>query len=182
MDIPTKIFPERMPTSSKHVMLDLALRTLEALKTNMAQGGSNFTNSTNKKRKHSREKWQWKRKNLKLKWSLRNTSTKQNFSENVSYIIVHYLISLQFVKKTLYLTFFCDILELRLREADCERRKREWEIKERQAEEQRTREDELRRRQQEEMALRIRRQEEELHRRQQENNLFMQVSFHKYYF
>lgn len=62
-----------------------------------------------------------------------------------------------------------------MREADRERQKREWEMKERQAEEQRTREEELRRRQQEEMAMRIRRQEEELHRRQQENNLFMQV-------
>lgn len=67
------------------------------------------------------------------------------------------------------------ITELRMREADRERQKREWEMKERQAEEQRTREEELRRRQQEEMAIRIRRQEEELHRRQQENNLFMQV-------
>lgn len=67
------------------------------------------------------------------------------------------------------------IAELRMREADRERQKREWEMKERQAEEQRTREEELRRRQQEEMAIRIRRQEEELHRRQQENNLFMQV-------
>ncbi|GAB1860667.1 Hrp65 protein [Camponotus japonicus] len=64
--------------------------------------------------------------------------------------------------------------QLRMREADRERQKREWEMKERQAEEQRTREEELRRRQQEEMAIRIRRQEEELHRRQQENNLFMQ--------
>lgn len=64
-----------------------------------------------------------------------------------------------------------------MREADRERQKREWEMKERQAEEQRTREEELRRRQQEEMAIRIRRQEEELHRRQQENNLFMQVSW-----
>ncbi|XP_043513108.1 hrp65 protein-like isoform X2 [Frieseomelitta varia] len=64
--------------------------------------------------------------------------------------------------------------QLRMREADRERQKREWEMKERQAEEQRTREEELRRRQQEEMAMRIRRQEEELHRRQQENNLFMQ--------
>lgn len=62
-----------------------------------------------------------------------------------------------------------------MREADRERQKREWEMKERQAEEQRTRDEELRRRQQEEMAIRIRRQEEELHRRQQENNLFMQV-------
>lgn len=66
--------------------------------------------------------------------------------------------------------------ELRIREADRERQKREWEMKERQAEELRTREEDLRRRQQEEMSLRIRRQEEELHRRQQENNLFMQVS------
>ncbi|XP_076751916.1 hrp65 protein isoform X4 [Xylocopa sonorina] len=64
--------------------------------------------------------------------------------------------------------------QLLMREADRERQKREWEMKERQAEEQRTREEELRRRQQEEMAIRIRRQEEELHRRQQENNLFMQ--------
>ncbi|XP_020290718.1 hrp65 protein-like [Pseudomyrmex gracilis] len=64
--------------------------------------------------------------------------------------------------------------QLRMREADRERQKREWEMKERQAEEQRTREEELRRRQQEEMTIRIRRQEEELHRRQQENNLFMQ--------
>lgn len=70
---------------------------------------------------------------------------------------------------------FLSILELRMREADRDRQKREWEMKERQAEEQRTREEELRRRQQEEMTLRIRKQEEELHRRQQENNLFMQV-------
>lgn len=65
-----------------------------------------------------------------------------------------------------------------MREADRDRQKREWEMKERQAEEQRTREEELRRRQQEEMTLRIRKQEEELHRRQQENNLFMQVRLH----
>lgn len=68
-----------------------------------------------------------------------------------------------------------------MREADRERQKREWEMKERQAEEQRTREEELRRRQQEEMAIRIRRQEEELHRRQQENNLFMQVNVDRDY-
>ncbi|XP_063983032.1 hrp65 protein-like [Diachasmimorpha longicaudata] len=64
--------------------------------------------------------------------------------------------------------------QLRMREADRERQKREWEMKERHAEEQRSREEEVRRRQQEEMTLRIHRQEEELHRRQQENNLFMQ--------
>ncbi|XP_076382343.1 hrp65 protein isoform X1 [Megalopta genalis] len=63
--------------------------------------------------------------------------------------------------------------QLRMREANRERQKRECEMKERQAEEERTREEELRR-QQEEMAIRIRRQEEELHRREQENNLFMQ--------
>lgn len=65
---------------------------------------------------------------------------------------------------------------MRIREADRDRQKREWELKERQVEEVRTREEELRRRQTEEMTSRIRRQEEELHRRQQENNLFMQVS------
>lgn len=75
----------------------------------------------------------------------------------------------------IFIAEFYIITELRMREADRERQKREWEMKERQAEEQRTREEELRRRQQEEMAMRIRRQEEELHRRQQENNLFMQV-------
>ncbi|XP_043484125.1 hrp65 protein-like [Leptopilina heterotoma] len=64
--------------------------------------------------------------------------------------------------------------QLRLREADRDRQKREYEMKERQVEEVRTREEEQRRRQQEEMTSRIRRQEEELHRRQQENNLFMQ--------
>ncbi|XP_057318640.1 hrp65 protein-like isoform X1 [Microplitis mediator] len=64
--------------------------------------------------------------------------------------------------------------QLRIREADRERQKREWEMKERQAQERRSREEEVQRRQQEEMAMRIRRQEEELHRRQQENNLFMQ--------
>ncbi|XP_043279388.1 hrp65 protein-like isoform X2 [Venturia canescens] len=64
--------------------------------------------------------------------------------------------------------------QLRQREADRERQKREWEMKEREVEEQRSHDEEMRRRQQEEMAMRIRRQEEELHRRQQENNLFMQ--------
>lgn len=82
------------------------------------------------------------------------------------------------IRNQIYLNVLFFVSELRMREADRDRQKREWEMKERQAEEQRTREEELRRRQQEEMALRIRNQEEELHRRQQENNLFMQVSYY----
>uniref|UniRef100_A0A6M2DV18 Putative rna-binding protein p54nrb rrm superfamily n=1 Tax=Xenopsylla cheopis TaxID=163159 RepID=A0A6M2DV18_XENCH len=65
--------------------------------------------------------------------------------------------------------------ELRLREQDRDRQKREWELKERQADEQRTRDEELMRRQQEEMQVRMLHQEEELRRRQQENTLFMQA-------
>lgn len=65
--------------------------------------------------------------------------------------------------------------ELRQREADRERQKREWEMKERQQEEQRRVDEDMMRRQQEEMQLRMLRQEEEMRRRQQENTLFMQV-------
>lgn len=65
--------------------------------------------------------------------------------------------------------------QLRAREMDRERQKREWEMKERQAEETRQRNEEQMRRQQEEMQARIILQEEELRRRQQENNLFMQA-------
>ncbi|XP_067013270.2 hrp65 protein isoform X2 [Anabrus simplex] len=65
--------------------------------------------------------------------------------------------------------------QLRQRELDRERQKREWEIKERQAEEQRIADEERMRRQQEEMQLRMHHQEEELRRRQQENTLFMQA-------
>jgi proline- and glutamine-rich splicing factor len=67
------------------------------------------------------------------------------------------------------------VLELRQRELDRERQKREWEMKERQAEEQRLADEERMRRQQEEMQLRMHHQEEEMRRRQQENTLFMQV-------
>lgn len=67
------------------------------------------------------------------------------------------------------------ISELRQRELDRERQKREWEMKERQAEEQRLADEERMRRQQEEMQLRMHHQEEEMRRRQQENTLFMQV-------
>lgn len=69
----------------------------------------------------------------------------------------------------------CLIVELRQRELDRERQKREWEMKERQAEEQRLADEERMRRQQEEMQLRMHHQEEEMRRRQQENTLFMQV-------
>ena len=69
------------------------------------------------------------------------------------------------------------IVELRQRELDRERQKREWEMKERQAEEQRLADEERMRRQQEEMQLRMHHQEEEMRRRQQENTLFMQVIF-----
>jgi len=68
-------------------------------------------------------------------------------------------------------------VELRQRELDRERQKREWEMKERQAEEQRLADEERMRRQQEEMQLRMHHQEEEMRRRQQENTLFMQVIF-----
>jgi len=68
-------------------------------------------------------------------------------------------------------------IELRQRELDRERQKREWEMKERQAEEQRLADEERMRRQQEEMQLRMHHQEEEMRRRQQENTLFMQVIF-----
>lgn len=64
--------------------------------------------------------------------------------------------------------------QLRQRELDRERQKREWELKERQAEEQRRVDEELMRRQQEDMSVRMLHQEDELRRRQQENSLFMQ--------
>lgn len=65
--------------------------------------------------------------------------------------------------------------QLRARELDKERQKREWEMKERQVEEERIRTEEQMRRTQEEMESRILQQQEELRRRQQENNLFMQA-------
>ncbi|XP_014255748.1 hrp65 protein-like isoform X2 [Cimex lectularius] len=64
--------------------------------------------------------------------------------------------------------------QLRQRELDRERQKREWEMKERQAEEQRIVEEEALRRQQEELSRRMSHQDDELRRRQQENSLFMQ--------
>ena len=67
-----------------------------------------------------------------------------------------------------------DVAELRQREMDRERQKRDWEMKERQREEARIREEEALRRQQDEMQHRLRQQEEEMRRRQQENSMFMQ--------
>lgn len=66
--------------------------------------------------------------------------------------------------------------QLRMREADRDQVKNNWEMKEKFADEQRIKSEEQMRRTQEEMALRMGKQEEELRRRQQENTLFMQVS------
>lgn len=65
--------------------------------------------------------------------------------------------------------------QLRAREMDKERQKREWEMKERMAEEERVRTEETMRRQQEEIEARMMASQEDLRRRQQENNLFMQA-------
>ncbi|KAH8366543.1 hypothetical protein KR084_001449, partial [Drosophila pseudotakahashii] len=65
--------------------------------------------------------------------------------------------------------------ELRKREVDNERKKLEWEMREKQAEEMRKREEETMRRHQGEMQSHMNRQEEDLLRRQQENTLFMQA-------
>lgn len=67
------------------------------------------------------------------------------------------------------------LAELRQREMDRDRQKRDWEMKERQQEEQRRKDEDMMRRQQEEMQMRIMRQEEDLRRRQAENTLFMQA-------
>ena len=65
--------------------------------------------------------------------------------------------------------------ELRARELDRERQKQEWEMKERQVEEQRRRNEEQIRRQEESLQARMIHHDEEMRRRQQENNLFMQA-------
>lgn len=68
-------------------------------------------------------------------------------------------------------------LELRQREMDRERQKMEWEMKERQAEEQRLREEDIFRRQTEDLNMRMHHQDEEMRRRQQDNSSFIQVWF-----
>ncbi|KAH8353837.1 hypothetical protein KR084_005271 [Drosophila pseudotakahashii] len=65
--------------------------------------------------------------------------------------------------------------ELRKREVDNERKKLEWEMREKQAEEMRTREEETMRRHQGEMQSHMIRQEEDMRIRQQENALLMQA-------
>lgn len=65
--------------------------------------------------------------------------------------------------------------QLRAREMDKDRQKREWEMKERLAEEERVRQEEVMRRQQEEMEGRMMAAQEDMRRRQQENSLFMQA-------
>jgi len=58
---------------------------------------------------------------------------------------------------------------------DRERQKMEWEMKERQAEDQRLREEDIFRRQSEDLSMRMHHQDEEMRRRQQDNSSFMQV-------
>ncbi|XP_059478422.1 hrp65 protein-like isoform X2 [Neocloeon triangulifer] len=65
--------------------------------------------------------------------------------------------------------------QLRQREQDRDRQKRDWEMKERQQEERKRQDEEMMRRKQEEMQMRIVRQEEDMRRRQAENTLFMQA-------
>ncbi|XP_022915240.1 hrp65 protein-like isoform X2 [Onthophagus taurus] len=65
--------------------------------------------------------------------------------------------------------------QLRAREMDMGRQKREWEMKEQQVEEARRRSEEVMRRQQEEIESRMMHQEDEMRRRQQENSLFLQA-------
>lgn len=64
---------------------------------------------------------------------------------------------------------------MRQREVDRERTKIEWELKERQAEEQRRLDEEMMRRHADEISLRMHHQDDDLRRRQQENTLFLQV-------
>lgn len=67
------------------------------------------------------------------------------------------------------------ILELRKREMDRERQKHEWEMKERQADEQRRIDDDMMRRHTDDISMRMHHQEDDMRRRQQENSLFIQV-------
>ncbi|XP_059611623.1 hrp65 protein-like isoform X2 [Phlebotomus argentipes] len=65
--------------------------------------------------------------------------------------------------------------QLRMREQDRDRQKKEWEMKERHHEEMRTREEAQMRQHQEDIQMRMMRQDDELRKRQQENTLFMQA-------
>lgn len=65
--------------------------------------------------------------------------------------------------------------QLRAREIDMTRQKREWEIQEREAEEARQRNDETMRHQEDQMQSYISHQDEEMRRRHQENTLFLQA-------
>jgi proline- and glutamine-rich splicing factor len=66
--------------------------------------------------------------------------------------------------------------QLRMREMDRERQKREWEERERAADEARLRNEQLMRRQEDDMQSRMLNHDEDVRRRQQENTLFMQAS------
>lgn len=66
--------------------------------------------------------------------------------------------------------------QLRMREMDRERQKREWEERERAAEEARLRNEQMMRRQEEDLQGRMHHKDEDVRRRQQENSLFMQAN------
>lgn len=66
--------------------------------------------------------------------------------------------------------------QLRIREMDRERQKREWEERERAAEEARMRNEQMMRRQEEDLQLRMHHHDDDMRRRQQENTLFMQAN------
>lgn len=66
--------------------------------------------------------------------------------------------------------------QLRMREMDRERQKREWEERERAAEEARVRNEQMMRRQEEDLQLRMHHKDEDVRRRQQENSLYLQAN------
>lgn len=66
--------------------------------------------------------------------------------------------------------------QLRMREMDRDRQKRDWEERERAIEETRLRNEQLMRRQEEDLQGRMHHQDEDIRRRQQENTLFMQAN------
>lgn len=65
--------------------------------------------------------------------------------------------------------------QLRKREMDRDRQKIEWELKERQADEQRRMDDDMMRRHTDDLSMRMHHQEDDMRRRQQENNMFIQA-------
>ncbi|KAJ8955475.1 hypothetical protein NQ318_003575 [Aromia moschata] len=144
---PDKNLPKKSPDYHKEREVGPRFASPVLLKTNTACGGSNCTDL------HS-QKEEALKKELELE--------KEKLEAQMEYA--------KYEHETEVLRD-----QLRARELDKERQKREWEMKERQVEEERLRTEEQMRRTQEEMESRILQQQEELRRRQQENNLFMQA-------